>query len=58
MKEFSAIVRLVGRGKITISQQIRDVLNIDDGDYVEIKVARVEKQIGETKGNDEALCPV
>ena len=53
MKEFSAIVRLVGRGKITIPQQIRDVLNIDDGDYVEIKVARVEKQIGE---QDKAPC--
>ena len=56
MKEYSAIVTLLEKGKITIPQQIRDVLGANKGDYLEIKITKIEKQIGETKGNDDALC--
>ncbi len=56
MKEYSAIVKVIANGKVTIPMQIRDLLGIDDGDLVEIKVAQTEKQIGESKGNSKALC--
>ena len=56
MKEYSAIVTLLEKGKITIPQQIRDVLGAEKGDYLEIKISKIEKQIGESKGNEQALC--
>ena len=56
MKEYSAIVTLLEKGKITIPQQIRDVLGVEKGDYLEIKISKIEKQIGESKGNEQALC--
>jgi AbrB family looped-hinge helix DNA binding protein len=44
MKEYSAIVTLLEKGKITIPQQIRDVLGANKGDYLEIKITKIEKQ--------------
>lgn len=56
MKEYSAIVTLLEKGKITIPQQIRDVLGAEKGDYLEIKISKIETQIGESKGNGKTLC--
>lgn len=38
-----ATARLYNNGKVTIPAQIRDALDIDDGDLVEINVQQIKR---------------
>jgi bifunctional DNA-binding transcriptional regulator/antitoxin component of YhaV-PrlF toxin-antitoxin module len=42
MKQFKIIAEMMGRGKITIPQEVRDVLKLKDGDYVGAIVWKIE----------------
>jgi len=45
-------------GRIMIPKHVRDVFGIEQGDLVEVIIKKriAGKQIGESKGNDKALC--
>jgi AbrB family looped-hinge helix DNA binding protein len=41
-KQCKGIAQMMGRGKITIPKEIRDVMNINDGDYVGFIVWKID----------------
>jgi len=41
-KQCKGIAQVMGRGKITIPKEIRDVMNINDGDYVGFIVWKID----------------
>ncbi len=41
MVEEVFVARVVAGGKVTIPQRIRDLLNIEDGDYVRVSIVEV-----------------
>ena len=43
MKEYQALVKLFAKGKVTIPIEIREKLGLKDGELLEIKVAKTEK---------------
>jgi bifunctional DNA-binding transcriptional regulator/antitoxin component of YhaV-PrlF toxin-antitoxin module len=38
------VARVFGRGKVTIPLAVRDVLNLEDGDYVRVSITEVIKR--------------
>jgi AbrB family looped-hinge helix DNA binding protein len=43
MKEYPALVKLFANGKVTIPIEIREKLGLKDGELLEIKIAKTEK---------------
>jgi len=41
-KQCKIIAKMMGRGKITIPQEVRDVLGLKDGDYVGAIVWKID----------------
>ena len=46
-KQFKGIAKVMGRGKITIPKEARDVLGINDGDYVGFIVWKLDVSVPE-----------
>jgi len=44
MKEYPALVKLFANGKVTIPIEIREKLGLKDGELLEIKIAKSEKE--------------
>lgn len=44
-KQCKGIAQVMGRGKITIPKEIRDVMNINDGDYVGFIVWKIDMDL-------------
>ena len=44
MDDFCIPVTLMSGGRVTIPQEIRDALKVKDGDRIEIKIPRKEKE--------------
>jgi len=47
MEQF--VAKVFARGKVTIPLLVREVLNIEDGDYVRVCIAKVIKRSGRVK---------
>jgi len=47
MEQF--VARVYSRGKVTIPLPVREVLNIEDNDYVRVSVTEVIKRSGQVK---------
>lgn len=43
------VAKLVGKGKVTIPKNVRDLLSLEDGDYAEFTAVRKLKDEGEPK---------
>ena len=43
MKSYSAVVKIFSNGKITIPIQIREIMDLKDGDAVEITITRLPR---------------
>jgi len=46
------VAKVVAGGKVTIPQRIRDLLNIEDGDYVRLTVTEVVRKKAEQKDRE------
>jgi|WetSurMetagenome_2_1015567.scaffolds.fasta_scaffold678863_2 AbrB family looped-hinge helix DNA binding protein len=44
MKEYPALVKLFANGKVTIPVEIRETLDLKDGEMLEIRIAKMEKK--------------
>jgi AbrB family looped-hinge helix DNA binding protein len=42
-KRRSAIVKVMDGGRVTIPSEIRDIENIEEGDYLEISITKIEQ---------------
>ena len=49
MESYTALVRLLPRGKLTVPKEVRDVLGLKDGEIIEITVTKIPQ--GETGQN-------
>lgn len=43
MKSYKIVAKLHGMGKVTIPYEIREVLSLSDGDFVELVVSRPDE---------------
>ena len=43
VKKRSAIVKVMDGGRVTIPSEIRDIENIEEGDYLEISITKIEQ---------------
>lgn len=43
VKKRSAIVKVMEGGRVTIPSEIRDIENIEEGDYLEISITKIEQ---------------
>jgi len=43
VKKRSAIVKVMEGGRVTIPSKIRDIENIEEGDYLEISITKIEQ---------------
>lgn len=51
------VAKVIKFGRVTIPAEIRELLSIDEGDYVVVEVRRVRKRNGaEIVSGDELLC--
>lgn len=44
-KQYKIIARVVGNGKITIPLEVRQYMNIKDGDYIEAIITKLDMSI-------------
>jgi bifunctional DNA-binding transcriptional regulator/antitoxin component of YhaV-PrlF toxin-antitoxin module len=44
------VARVVAGGKVTVPRRLRDVLNLEEGDYVRVTINEVIKRKQERKG--------
>jgi len=49
------VARVIPGGKVTVPRRVRDVLNLESGDYVRVAITEVVKRkkqerVGKTKG--------
>jgi len=41
-KQCKVVAKMMGRGKVTVPQEVRDVLGLKDGDYVGMVVWKID----------------
>ncbi len=46
-KQCKVVAKMMGRGKVTVPQEVRDVLGLKDGDYVGMIVWKIDVQAPE-----------
>jgi len=59
MKSYTALVRLLPRGKLTVPKEVRDVLGLRDGEIIEITVSKIpQEEVAQNSNEDprEALA--
>lgn len=49
LKKYKFIARMIAKGKLTVPEDIRKFLEIDDGDYVEVVIRKMDMS---TKNED------
>jgi len=47
MTKLKFIAKVISLGRITIPEEIREILSIQDGDIVEAEIRKIEKKEGE-----------
>ena len=44
------VARVIADGKVTVPRRVRDILNLEDGDYVRVSITEVIKKKQEREG--------